>query len=216
MTTYQVLIATIPHRHERLCELLAHLDRQAVPGFGVLLYRDNLQQPVSRKRQVLLEAARADYVSHVDDDDWVPDDFVRLVMGALEQEPDYVGFRVRYTLDGDVQMPVEHSLRCPGWQSYWDKLIRDISHLNPMRRELALLGRFDYTRENLLVVNGEDFFWADQVRQTRQVRTEVWLDQEMYHYRYRTADNFGLPRVPLLNISPLPSYPWLTVLEAST
>ena len=214
--TYQVLIATIPHRHEKLCGLLAHLDAQALPGFGALVCRDNLEHTTGQKRQALLDAAQARYVSHVDDDDWVPGDFVARILAALEQDPDYVGFPIRYTEEGLDTVPVEHSLRHRGWFNYHDRLLRDISHLNPMRRNLAKLGRFDYHGSSgRPTAYGEDSYWAQQIRQTRRLRTEAWIGVPMYHYRFSFSDNSKFVKKPLpaQDIPPLPSYPWLTVAE---
>src|SRR5262245_47135140 len=95
--TWDILIATICHRTDMLTELLTHLENQRQPGFGVVVYRDNRQQVYGPKCQRLYETSRADYVSMLDDDDWVADDYVRAVMAALEQEPDQVGYRVAYT-----------------------------------------------------------------------------------------------------------------------
>lgn len=41
--TWQILIPTIPHRHDKLAGLLETLDAQMRPGVGVLAYRDNLE-----------------------------------------------------------------------------------------------------------------------------------------------------------------------------
>jgi hypothetical protein len=39
-------------------------------------------------------------VSFLDDDDWIAEDFIETIMGALKTGPDYVGFKVLYTVDG--------------------------------------------------------------------------------------------------------------------
>ncbi len=209
MTFWDILIATIPHRHEKLCGLLAELDRQWQPGVGALVYRDNLEHIVGAKRQALLESSRADYVSFVDDDDEVAPDYVaRIVAAILRSSPDYVGFTVKLTCDGELVQPALHSLKCGGW--FWDQyvLLRDFSHLNPIRRQLALLARFDGEV-------GEDRRWADVMRARNRVRTEEWLGVEWaYHYRMLSADGFSAPREPMSadDIKPLPSYPWLVTL----
>jgi Glycosyl transferase family 2 len=205
--SWQLLIATIPHRHEKLCALLAELDRQWQPGFGVLVYRDNLEHEVGTKRQALLEAATATYVSFMDDDDDVSPYFVSRIMGALPEQPDYVGFVVVYWEDGEPMWRSEHSLRYPGWHQWPEKIVRDISHLNPIRRELALQGHFSGDK-------GEDFDWAEQIRQSGALHDEVWLPETMYNYRFSENDCHRTFRRPLLpeQIKPLPDYPWLLTL----
>jgi hypothetical protein len=208
MNTYDLLIPTIPHRHAFLCELLAELDRQWQPGVGVRVYRDNLQATLREKNQALLESSGADYVSWLDDDDWLAPNYLDLVMHALRDGPDYVGFQVHWSIDGVTQLPVEHSLAHQGWVNGPDRLTRDITALNPIRRELALLGRWDFCQDH-----GADRSWAQQVTASGRVKTEVFIPAIMYHYRFGSADSFLSPREPWPGPLPgLPSYPWLATL----
>lgn len=204
---WQVLIPTIPHRHARLCELLADLDRQAQPGFGVLLFRDNLEHTIAEKRQQLLSAATAEYISFIDDDDAVVPTFIHRILTELSPRPDYIGFPVEWVVDGVVRSRVEHSIRYGGWHEWPEKLIRDISHLNPIRREIALLGTFagGYS---------EDSRWATMIRDSGRVHEEAWILDLMYRYRFSTTNCADSPRVPYAPdaIQPLPRYPWLVLL----
>jgi glycosyltransferase involved in cell wall biosynthesis len=204
ISTWDVLICTIPHRHKTLLELLSDLDRQWQSGFGALLFYDNLENAYGDKTRVLVEASRADYVSCIDDDDLLAPDGVARVMAALESKPDYVGFPVRWTQDGSPRIPVEHSLRHGGWSDSPEMLKRDITQFNPIRRELALLGEWEghYEAERR---------WGDRVRETGLCVTEAWLPDPVYYYRESTNDTFvtGRQSLPLEQVPPLPSYPWL-------
>jgi hypothetical protein len=209
--TWDLLIPTIPHRHEKLCALLKELDRQHEPGFAVRICRDNLERRGIMsylKWQDLVESSTADYVSWAGDDDWISPDFVPLIMEAIQRGPDQVGFPVKFTHDHIAQPHVMQSLRYSGWYD-WPEVLRDICHLNPLKRELALLGRWRG------IYPDEDARWAAEIRATRKVRTEVWINQWMYHYQRVSGENFWAPRVPMPveDIQPLPTYPWLTVIE---
>ena len=46
------------------------------------------------------DMATADYTSHLANDDSVAPDFIPRVLEAMESDPDYVGFKVRYTEAG--------------------------------------------------------------------------------------------------------------------
>lgn len=208
MITWQILIATIPHRHATLAALLATLDEQAVPGLSVLLYRDNLDQSIAAKRQALLDAAEADWISFIDDDDTVYPGFVLRIMAAMYQGPDCVGFTVEYVVDGVPQGIAEHSIRYHGWYNWPEKMVRDISHLNPIRRELAIQGHFagGYS---------EDSRWAAEIRDARLLTEEVWVPGLAYRYQFSPADCADTKRKPWRGPLPaLPDYPWLTVLDA--
>lgn len=209
MITWDALICTIPHRHEKLLELLADLDRQWQPGFGVLLYRDNLENHYGDKTGILVSTSQAQYVSCIDDDDLLAPDGVSRVMTALESQPDYVGFPVCWTQDGVVQIPVEHSLRYNGWTDSPEMLRRDIAQFNPIRRELALLGGWEggYEAERR---------WSDRVRESGLCVTEEWLPEPVYLYRESSGDTFTTCRqsLPPEQIPPLPVYPWLRQIVA--
>jgi len=217
LPTWDLLICTIPHRHARLLELLADLDRQVTglfegqsPGIRALLYRDNLTHSYGHKTQALVNASEADYVSCADDDDlFAPDGLARIWL-ALQSRPDYVGFCVRWTQDGQPKLPVEHSLRHPRWDNGSDIFRRTIMQFNPIRRDIALDGTWEggYEAERR---------WGDQVTAAGRCKTEAWLPEPaVYWYRESTADTFKTARVPMPPdaILPLPAYPWLTVLTA--
>jgi hypothetical protein len=194
--TWQVLIPHIPHRHDKLVELLDVLAAQMQPGVEVLIFTDNLEHSYAEKCQALADASTADYTSHLGNDDSVSPDFIPKVMEALEQWPDYVGFRVRYTEAGILQKPVVHSLQCGGW-SDGEVLRRDLMYYNPIRRGLAQRVKFrgPYC----------DMEWADDLRALGCVRTEVFIDEELHYYQRDPADNFHTSREPFPG--PLPEIP---------
>lgn len=205
--TWDILVASIEHRTDMLDALLGELERQLVPGVGVIVFRDNLETALSNKCQRLLESSTAEYVSFVDDDDMVAEDYVQAIMEALKQNPDYVGFNVLYTVDGNPQLPALHSLKHGGWRSEADALYRDISHLNPIRRELAL--RSPWTGRDDHVCDAQ---WAAGLREQGCVKTEVYIPRDMYHYRWRPAFSFQIAaaEAPLTEHPPRPDYPFVT------
>lgn len=210
--TWDILIPTIPQRHCALLELLAELNDQMRPGAGVRVGRS---APVSaggpsigEKVAALAVASRADYVCTLDDDDWVADAYIETILAALESRPDYVGFQVSYAVDGGVGQLIDHSLRHGRWVSC---LVRDISDLNPMRRDLFLQGNFMGSLPGHPPGgHGNDRHWAASLR--GKVKTQEYIPAVMYYYRYSTADNYVTPRENAEAPS-LPSYPWLTVTD---
>jgi hypothetical protein len=199
---WDILVTSIPHRHGKLLELLECLDAQMVPGVGMILYRDDLEVPYGDKTQALIDASTADYVSCVDDDDLLAPGAVAKVHAALMKEPQYVGFRVRWTRDGVPQLPVIHSLSCGGWHDRPERLERDITQFNPIRRDLALLGKWEGGYE-------AERHWAAQVRDSMRVGDEEFIDEELYCYRESPGDTFKTDRKPLGHMPELPAYPWL-------
>jgi glycosyltransferase involved in cell wall biosynthesis len=201
--TLDLLIPTIPHRHHQLLGLLESLDQQMVPGVGVRVFRDNLQDSIGAKRRALLESSAADYVACIDDDDQVAPDYIDAVTAALAGRPDYVGFIMLFTCNWASPQVTRHSLEHEGWSDGPAGPARDISHLNPVRRELALLGAWEGGY-------GEDRRWAAALRASGRVRTEVMIDRWMYRYRFDENDCAEITREPWAGPVPdLPGYPWL-------
>ena len=210
--TWDILLPTMPHRHDQMCELLAEIGRQWQPGLGVIVYRDNLRRAGDAsygKWQDLQEMSQAGYISFIGDDDWIAPDFVARIMEALQGRPDYVGFAVKYTIDGAPAVPVEHSLRYDGWHDWPWLLARDIVHQNPIRRDLALLATWGTGHQ------GADRDWSAALRATGKVKDEAWIPEQMYYYRenpgsWSKGACAARTPMPACDIRPLPQYPWLT------
>ncbi len=200
---WQILIPTIPHRHAKLVALLDVLAAQMDPQVEVLIYHDNLQATYAEKLQALADAATADYTSHLADDDSVSPVFIPRILEAVKDNPDYVGFYVRYSEHGNVQGRVIHSLARLGWYTNSQEIVRDLMYYNPLRRELAERVKF----------RGRacDTEWADDLRGLEIVENEVFIPEEMYYYQHDVTDDFYVPRepMPVEAIPPHPEYPFV-------
>jgi hypothetical protein len=178
------LIATLGQRQDRFAELINTLMPQVDRHDGVVTVSalwNNGERPLGEVRQDLLEHATSTYVSFVDDDDEVPDYFVSEVVERLDGDVDYVGWQLQCYLDGKAVKPTYHSIRYDHWFDDRRGYYRDVSHLNPIRRELALTVNYRH------VGAPEDVHWANQLRGS--VKTEAYVDKVMYHYRSSAGDS---------------------------
>ncbi len=157
------------------------------------------------------DAQAFEYVSFIDDDDMVPAHFVMEAVMAIEQHrPDHVGFWVEYFRDGIFQGDVEHSLNWRRWATLamppkphrggervwpptwrhrraWERfprdyrLVRDFTHIDSLRTEIARWGRFADARPYA----AEDRVWCRSLRERlaqHHGSREVFIDKIMYHY----------------------------------
>lgn len=189
LPTWSILVPTIPRRaalFERLLDvLLPQLDELA-GRVRVIAWRNSGEPRLAEVRDALVDDAPGEYVSFIDDDDLVPDYFVAEVARALEQRPDHVGFRLSYEpLNEREHEVVEHSViysraqGSRGWGRCRDGILyRDLTHVDPIRREIAARGRFAEARPH----RAEDRVWVRQVRPL--VETEAYVDKIMYRYLY--------------------------------
>lgn len=183
---WQILTLTQPSRKWYLRRLVSHLRSQLVDGVEHVVVFSNPALTVGANRQLMIDCATAEYVNFVDDDDLVANDYVASILPLLASSPDMVGYRLQMYVDG-VRLPklTYHNPAGSGWNEDENGYYRDISHVNPIRREIALLAKFDGGF-------GEDERWANQIRETRRVNVFCYVDRVMYHYYYRSEKNDGV------------------------
>lgn len=185
---WTILVATLGQRQERFQRLLTYLLPQVENAAGrvnVLAYWNNGERPLADIRQALVEEANGTFVSFVDDDDLVSPTYVTRILPLLNHDIDYVGFRLQCYVDGSPLKPTYHSLRYDQWYDDERGFYRDVSHLNPVRRELALKADFRRTEPP------EDVAWADQLRGI--LKTERFVDDVMYSYYSSSYDTTWRP-----------------------
>jgi hypothetical protein len=185
---WTIMIASVYARTPLLDRLLKSLSAQIEPyagRVGVLVDRDNCEKTLAVKRTELILSAAGEYVCFIDDDDDVARDYVPEIVRALEERPDYVGFQVRLEEDRVQKKPVFHSIRYPCWSEDADGYYRHVTHLNPIRKELAEVG--------LPFSEGyaEDHRWSNAVFGSGRVTSEVVIDKVMYHYRFSSQASRG-------------------------
>lgn len=184
----QLLCLTMPTRMEFLKRLYKTLDRQLDHrDSSVLIRMCDPAYTLGENRDMLRRASEGQYICFVDDDDLVPDDYVDTILPLLVRGVDYVGFDVQCYIDGKkLGKLTHHSLRYEGWYEDETGFYRDISHINPIRRDLALL-------EPMEGGHGEDVRWADRMRARNVLKTERYVGKVLYHYFFRTRKNMGKP-----------------------
>lgn len=190
-STWTILVPTLGERRPLFERLMSGLLPQLDPWTGsvrVVGWFNNGSPSLPKIRQTMVERAQTDYVSFVDDDDLVAPYYVAEVMSALKDQPDYVGFQVQCYSDNAPTAVSHHSLENRKWRNLPGRYERDISHLNPIRTVLAKRASFAKVGAGV----AEDRAWADQLRRSRVLKTQVFIPRIMYHYLYSTSRTPGL------------------------
>lgn len=179
-----ILLATTTDRRAMFHDLYAELQKQ-IKGLPVELkvIEDRKQISIGKKRDNLLKMATGDYIVFFDSDDMPYPDYVESILKALESNPDCVGFKIHMTTNGEKPQTCCHSLRYKKWAERKDgyDYVRNCTHFNPVKRELALQVGFEDIRF------GEDRIYSDKI--TQLCRREVFIDKKLFHYRYSTKVN---------------------------
>lgn len=176
---WSILILTMPERRMYLDRLLKVLYPQIEKYRDIeIITRESCpSMNLGENRKALLTSAAGEYVNFIDDDDLVPKNYVQTIHPLLNR--DYVGFPVTVFRDGTFLQVAYHSLRHKGWSVIDNTPFRDISHLNPMKKELAVQG-------DMSGGHGEDMRWASSIRNLGIVQTEHYVPESMYFYYMRS------------------------------
>jgi glycosyltransferase involved in cell wall biosynthesis len=181
-----ILIATVPERRRKFHLLSMELERQAegLPVQIVPLITERASKggpSIGKKRQDLLLMAKGEYVTFIDDDDWIDSDYIQLILEAIGSGPDCIGFLV--SVQGLARKP-QIASASNEWQGWADNIggfdyVRTIYHKNPVKRDIALqIGYND-------LKFGEDHDYSVRLKQSGLLKTEVFIDRPLYIYRYR-------------------------------
>jgi glycosyltransferase involved in cell wall biosynthesis len=204
---WSILVAGIPERfHTVQPLLLSLLETQAVsrmPDVELLYLMDSKRRPVGAKRNDLLAAARGTYLSFIDDDDTVADDYVRRIYRTILESrkaktpPDVICFRqtaiigatgithdCHYSLASYKSQPPEQRRVLATAHDKSGVLLPNVlrwsgppAHTMVWRRELVASIRFPEK------TFGEDVAWVDLA--CERATTEIQLDGEpLYTYRF--------------------------------
>lgn len=170
----------MPERKELLGRLLDCLAPQVekYPDIEVMTKTSTRSRSVGDQRQEMLTKAIGEYVCFIDDDDLVSPVYIDTIYPLLNGV-DYVGFPVKVLRDGHPYGVAYHSLKHREWTSHGLTSFRDISHLNPIKRELAVQAQMEGGY-------GEDHRWANRLRELGIVKTQNYTAEPMYYYMMRS------------------------------
>ena len=177
-----ILICTLPNRADKLRRLMSVLQPQ------VHKYQDKVcihindsgaSMPTGRKRNELINQSFSDYFVFIDDDDVVTSDYVEQILKAAQSNPDVITFRGWMTTNGrdrrgwTIRLNSRYEER-DGHYYRWP------NHIVPIRRDSV---RGVWFQE---IYVQEDYKWSKKIHDMRLLKTEVFIDKELYHYDFYT------------------------------
>lgn len=169
-----ILIASLVEREHYLKRILSILESQLTPDVELVVEIDNREITIGAKRQKLLERAKGDYVCHVDEDDIIPPYYVSEILKVIESEPDCVAINGIVTVGGKNPVPFYHSIKYDSWFSKEGIFYRCPNHINPVKRELALIAGFEDFK------SGTDHGFSMRLRPL--LKMETIIENCFYYY----------------------------------
>lgn len=188
-----ILILSIPSRFEKLQKLIQKLESQIRDDdVEILSLVDNKSFHIYEKRNELLDMARGDYISFLDDDDAVTDEYIPSILRAIEEEPDVICFKQHCNYNGypfDVYFDINHTWRPMEQLRFNGVTFNDLNrppfHMCPFKAEIAQSERFTENYDH----NGQSCEDADWLlRLYPKVKSQVFIDKVLHQYLYNSQE----------------------------
>jgi glycosyltransferase involved in cell wall biosynthesis len=182
-----ILTPAVPSRFAQLEQLCIGIGNQiGDKPVEHIIFLDNKRRSVGEKRDALLRAARGDYITFVDDDDAVSDDYVDALLDKIGPDPrtdsryrrpDVITFRQWATINGESG-EVEFRLHHPNEPFKPGGITkRNAWHVCAWRREIAICSSFPP------INYGEDWAYAQKLCALDGLRTEH-ISRVLHYYRH--------------------------------
>lgn len=182
-----ILIPTLDKRNEYLNRLLYILDIQINElnlKNEVEILMDNRPEGISigTKRNDLLAKSNGLYTCFIDDDDEVSSDYLENIMIGINENKDCCSLKGVMTTNGFKPEIFEHSIKYKEYKTTENeiKYERYPNHLNCINSEISK--KFKFPESNW----GEDTNWATQLYNSGVIKTEYYIENIIYYYKYRT------------------------------
>jgi len=177
-----ILIPSLPRRVSFLNRLLAILAPQVTPRVEILVEMEDRNVSIGLKRNSLLAKASGDYITFIDDDDTVTDDYVHQILKGIDQNVDVVCVTRIFTHNGErpaIMSGIPYQrwhTRIIGTQLHY---IRGFQHTDAIRRSIVQGIKFEDRKF------GEDHLWQNAVEQSKLIKNWHVIEKPTYHYEYR-------------------------------
>lgn len=181
-----ILICALDERAGMLAILLRSIEEQvekagAKDKIEVLVEMDNRKITTGTKRNILLNRAKGVYTVFADDDDWLSPHYIKEIVKACESNCDVVGYKGWMTTNKNDRVDWKISKDLPYREVFEEGkrwYYRFNNHLSPIKREIALQIMFKD------ITHGEDYDYSVRLKESGLIKTEVFIDEFLYHYKF--------------------------------
>lgn len=180
-----VLVCAVPSRLKtKLPVVFGELERQASgKSVEILCLLDNRSRTTGEKRNALLKIARGEYVTFVDDDDRVAENYVQEILGAIKTVPPPQVIVFNVWVSG---YKASHGLPdriCKYDIAFEDENLPNLykrkpNHLMVWQSAIARSVAFP------LITRGEDKIWARRLLERYKKLRQLRIEKTLYYYDF--------------------------------
>jgi hypothetical protein len=180
-----ITIASVSIRKDMLETLLAELNRQINEnGYEKdveILVDDNDKRFLGTKRKEMLSIAQGLFTCAIDDDDWITENYIRLIVESIKANPSIDNLAINGIITTNGENPKKWVISChfEDWYEKDDVYYRTPNHICPIRTDLARIADFDE------VAWGEDYPFSQRMKPL--LKNEAIIDEPLYIYQFSTT-----------------------------
>jgi glycosyltransferase involved in cell wall biosynthesis len=176
-----ILIPTLVQRIDMYNSLLEALHKQVTNEVEILSHSDPFMS-IGEKRNELLNNAKGEYVCFIDDDDEISENYIKNLLEGISKDVDCCSLRGIITFDYDSPKYFEHSIKYNEYKTTDNPITyeRYPNHLNCIKASIAK--QFKFPEIN----HGEDTDWATQIHKSGLIKSEHYINETMYYYKFIT------------------------------
>lgn len=179
-----ILIPTLSSRSAKLEELLIELNYQ-IQGkpVQILSLGDNKSISVGEKRNNLLQLAKGNFISYLDDDDSISSNYIVCLLKAIDENPDktVICFKGTQNTDGKKDLDFQYNVN---FGRNFKKEIDGKRWKVMLPDHLCCWNRKYITEEFPNKSLGEDHEWSRKMAMTYTEDDQILLEDYLYHYEY--------------------------------
>jgi hypothetical protein len=177
-----ITIASVSIRKSLLALLLKELKRQIqennLKDEIEILVDDDDDRFLGTKRKEMVAKAKGLFTCAIDDDDWISDDYITLIVNALKKNPnvDCLGIEGLISFNGLESKKWKISCAYEDWYEDENYYYRTPNHICPIKTEFVKTANFDD------VAWGEDYSFSKRIKQ--YLKNEIRINTPIYYYQY--------------------------------
>ena len=138
-----IQIPTVVGREAPFKKLYAFIEKQCEPYkdlIEIISIKDNKTISIGQKRQRLYEMANGLYSWQIDDDDWIADNAIDLIMGVIREGNDCITFMEQCLFNGKPNGKSNFSIQYKEWADNVGGFdhVRTPFHKSPIKTKLCL------------------------------------------------------------------------------
>ncbi|MBT6325330.1 MAG: glycosyltransferase family 2 protein, partial [Bdellovibrionales bacterium] len=169
---WSILIPTLDSRKKTFSSLLTQLEQQIQKNcledkIEIVFFRDNTDLSVGTKRNALVADCTGEYISFIDDDDKISEDYIEIIYKAILNNPDCVSLTGHYFVNNKFDKPFIHSIKYKKYSDDKKAYYRPPNHLNPIKKSIAC--KFAFPELSY----AEDTPWAMQICNSGLLKKEI-------------------------------------------